>query len=443
MLLHQYAVFLNCIPLAEIRMKLREKPNLEKKIVFWSSLGHFSNHVGNYLTPALLIYMQTDIALSQTQRGVLGSIPMIILIFLSTLIGYLGDKKPLWSKHIIWVGILGIGLFGFLMSIANSFTHLMLATVVLGFSLSTYHPLAFNFINRMNKNKDRNMGILSVSGNFGTAITPLAAMVFVVLTNDWRTAFVLFSIMQILIGISFAIQFPNDQETQEELNNNNTNNSEIPFSNNQIKLLLGLIVLVSVFRAPVFRCISYFTTIIFSDAFNFDKIESSVLSAIILAVGASATFIAGILNNRKTKKKTTRSDRVSFRSNTMLLSCGVSALFLILLALIPTSESLTIFLTYLTLTFFYFLGAAIIPAIISEIVSNQGISSIYGVMFSSATLASAIAPTVFGILADNYGFEASFLFLGAISLICFFFIVLFVLTFRSYTKAISPINLSL
>ena len=56
-----------------------------------------------------------------------------------------------------------------------------------------------------------------------------------------------------------------------------------------------------------------------------------------------------------------------------------------------------------------------------EIVSNQGISSIYGVMFSSATLASAIAPTVFGILADNYGFEASFLFLGAISLICFFF----------------------
>lgn len=436
--------FLNCIPLAEFRMKHREKPNLEKKIVFWSSLGHFSNHVGNYLTPALLIYMQTDIALSQTQRGFLGSIPMIILVFLSTLVGYLGDKKPLWSKHIIWGGILGIGLFGFLMSIANSFTQLMLATVVLGFSLSTYHPLAFNFINKLKKNKDRNMGILSVSGNFGTAITPLAAMIFVVLTSDWRTAFVLFSIMQILIGISFAIQFPNDQETQDELNNNNniTNNSEIPFSNNQITILLGLIVLVSVFRAPVFRCISYFTTIIFSDAFNFDKIESSVFSAIILAVGASATFIAGMLNNRKTKKETTRSDRVSFRSNTMLLSCGVSALFLVLLALIPVSESFTIFLTYLTLTFFYFLGAAIIPTIISEF-ALQGVSSIYGVMFSSATLAGAIAPTIFGILADNYGFEASFLFLGAVAFICFFFIVLFVLTFRSYTKAISPKNLSL
>lgn len=436
--------FLYSTLLAEFGMKLREKSNLEKKIVFWTSLGHFSNHVGNYLTPALLIYMQTDIVLNQTERGFLGSIPMIILIFLSTLIGYLGDKKPYWSKHIIWVGILGIGLFGFLMSIANSFTHLMLATVVLGFSLSTYHPLAFNFINKM-QNKDRNMGILSVSGNFGTAITPLAAMVFVVLTNDWRTAFVLFSIMQILIGISFAIQFPNDQETQEKLNDNNniTNNSEIPFSKNQIKILLGLIVLVSVFRAPVFRCISYFTTIIFSDAFHFDNIESSIFSAIILAVGASATFIAGMLNNKKTKKETTRSDRVSFRSNTMLLSCGVSALFLILLALIPSSESFTIFLTYLTLTFFYFLGAAIIPTIISEIISNQGVSSIYGVMFSGATIAGAIAPTIFGILADNYGFEASFLFLGAITFICFFFIVLFVLVFRSYTKSISPKSHSL
>ena len=425
-------------------MKLREKPNLEKKIVFWTSLGHFSNHVGNYLTPALLIYMQTDIALSQTQRGLLGSAPMISLVFLSILIGYLGDKKPLWSKHLIWGGIIGIGLFGFLMSIANSFTQLLLATVVLGFSLATYHPLAFNFINKL-QNKDRNMGILSVSGNFGTAITPLAAMVFVVLTSDWRATFVLFSIMQILIGILFAIQFPNDPETHEELNssNNDTDISEIPFSNNQIKVLLGLIILVSVFRAPVFRCISYFTTIVFSDAFNFDKIESSILTAIVLAVGASATFIAGMLNNRKTKKETTRIDRVSFRSNTMLLSCGLSSLFLICLVLIPTSESFTIFLTYITLTFFYFLGAAIIPTIISEIVSNQGISSIYGVMFSGATIAGAIAPTIFGLLADNLGFGASFLFLGTVSFICFFLIVLFMFIFRSFTKAITAKNLSL
>ncbi|MFX0085536.1 MAG: MFS transporter [Candidatus Hodarchaeota archaeon] len=410
----------------------KKELNLDQRIVFWTSVGHFCNHIGNYLTPALLIYLQTDIQLSQTERGILGSIPMIILVFLSTLIGYIGDKKPLWGKYLIWGGILGIGGFGIFMSIANSFMELIIATIILGFSLSTFHPLAFNFINLM-PNKDKNMGILSVSGNFGSAITPIVAMVFVIITSSWRVAFILFSIFQIVIGISFAIQFPNDEYSEKKLNNNEKFvTQEMSFSDTQMMVLLGLLVLVSISRAPVFRCISYFTTIIFSDAFEFSNIESSILSGFVLGVGASATFIIGILNNRKTNRGASRNERVDFRSKTMLLSSGLSSVFLILLVLIPTSESISIFLVYICLTFFYFLGAAIIPTIISEVVNNKGMSSAFGIMFSGATLAGACAPTIFGFLADNYGFWASFIFLGVVAFICFSLIVLFLVTFRSY-----------
>ncbi|MHA2304504.1 MAG: MFS transporter [Candidatus Hodarchaeales archaeon] len=259
-------------------MQTQVSAKLGSKIVFWTSLGHFSNHVGNYLTPALLIYLQTDIPLSQTERGILGSVPMILLVFLSSFVGYLGDKKPLWSKHFLWLGILGIGAFGILMSLALSFLELFLATIVLGFALSTFHPLAFNYINNL-PDKDKNMGILSVSGNFGSAITPILAMVLFVITKDWRLTFLLFSLMQLIIGISFATLFPNEKTMIEKLNNNGHMEEEgVPFSHNQIIVLTILIVFVSVFRAPVFRCISYFTTVIFSDAFAFSKIESSILS---------------------------------------------------------------------------------------------------------------------------------------------------------------------
>jgi hypothetical protein len=40
---------------------------LENKVLFWTGLGHFFNHVGNYLTPALLIYLQTDINTNRTR----------------------------------------------------------------------------------------------------------------------------------------------------------------------------------------------------------------------------------------------------------------------------------------------------------------------------------------------------------------------------------------
>ncbi|MHA2304505.1 MAG: MFS transporter [Candidatus Hodarchaeales archaeon] len=153
-----------------------------------------------------------------------------------------------------------------------------------------------------------------------------------------------------------------------------------------------------------------------------------------MGVGASATFIIGVLNNRKTKGGATRNERVDFRSKTILLSSGISSLFLIMLVLIPISESEMIFITYILLTFFYFLGAAIIPTIISEIVSNQGMSSVFGIMFSGATIAGAIAPTIFGMLADNIGFWASFVFLGIMAFICFVVILLFMIVFRSYTK---------
>ncbi len=105
---------------------------------------------------------------------------------------------------------------------------------------------------------------------------------------------------------------------------------------------------------------------------------------------------------------------------------------LVLLVVIPTSNSLGILVTYLSLSFFFFLGAAILPTILSEITGpSHGMASALGVLFTGATLAGAIAPTIFGYLADEIGFSASFLFLGCVAATCVLLIILFKLVHSS------------
>ncbi len=410
------------------RVIVNSPVNLEKKILLWTGLGHFSNHVGNYLTAALLIYLQTDIPLTHTEEGLLGSIPMLLLVLLSTGVGRIGDKYPYSKKHLIWTGTIGLGVFSIIMSFAATFIDLALATVILGISLSTYHPVAFAFINNM-KNQDRNMGINSVFGNSGSAVTPLIAMFFAVLWN-WRIAFLLFAVFQIVTGLLIWTFFPNTSELHENVMNtkNNEAKKEGVIKKN-ISILMLLVVLISAARAPVFRCISYFTTVVFSDAFAFTRVEASVLTAVVLGIGALGTYIMGQLNNRRISKGVSRNIRINFRVNSMFLSNGVATMLLVILVLIPHNLSLIVLGLYLILTFFFFLGAAILPTIMSEI-SPKDMGAAFGILFSGATLTGAIAPTVFGYLADTYNFGTSFLFLGIVAFLCLIFILLFKITYK-------------
>ena len=397
---------------------------LENKVIFWTGLGHFFNHVGNYLTPALLIYLQTDITLTQTERGLLGSIPMLLLVVLSTGVGWIGDRHPYSKKHLIWIGTAGLGFFSILMSFASTFSDLALATIILGISLSTYHPVAFTFLTGM-KNQDKNMGINAVFGNAGSATTPLIAMLFSVIWN-WRIAFLLFAGMQIIAGIAIWIFFPNKSELHDDLINGNLIETEKKEENNKkyVYTLMLLLVLISASRAPVFRCISYFTTIVFRDAFLLGKVESSILTAIVLGLGAFSTYCMGYINNRRISRGVNRNTRVGYRINTILISSGAATIFLLILALLPSDMTILVLIIYLVLTVFFFLGASVLPTIMSE-VAPKDIGSAFGILFAGATLAGAIAPTVFGFLADNYGFNSSFMFLGIVALSCISFIFMF------------------
>ena len=67
-------------------------------------------------------------------------------------------------------------------------------------------------------------------------------------------------------------------------------------------------------------------------------------------------------------------------------------------------------------------------------------ASAIGVLFAGTTLTGAIAPTVFGYLADEIGFSASFLFLGWVAIACVILIILFKIVHRSIIGKLNYAN---
>ncbi|WP_455463006.1 MFS transporter [Candidatus Hodarchaeum mangrovi] len=406
---------------------------IERNIIFWISIGHFMNHVGNYLTPNLLIYLQSDILLTYTEQGLLGTIPLFMMIFLSTVVGYLGDRKPTWRKSMIWLGLIGIAIFAFIMSIAQSFIELAIGTILLGIALSTYHPLAFSLINSM-PNKDKNMGINAVAGNFGSALTPLVAMLIAVNFGGWRVAFLAFGLIQFFSGLTLAKFYPSNKMTDDFINNHKSKEltADKQFIKTQLIFLVIVLVIISAARAPVFRTLSYFTNVIFADAFAFEKVHASILTAIALGLGSFASFLAGYINNLRIQRRNClKKERVAIRINMMLLSTGLASSLLLLLALFRTDPVSVLFI-YFNLTFFFFLGAPILPTIISEVTSGIDMGQAFGALFTGATLTGALSPTIFGWFVDNFSFKEGFIFLAIVAFLCFSLILLFKIVFNFY-----------
>jgi len=406
---------------------------VEQKIIFWISIGHFMNHAGNYLTPNLLIYLQTDIFLTYTEQGLLGTIPLFMMLCLSTIVGYLGDRKPTWRKTMVWFGLIGIAFFAFIMSTAQSFMALAIGTILLGIALSTYHPLAFSLINSM-PNKDKNMGINAVAGNFGSALTPLVAMLIAVNFGGWRIAFLVFGLVQFISGLTLAKFYPSNRMTDAFINSHRSKEliADKQFIKTQLIFLVIVLVVISAARAPVFRTLSYFTNVIFADAFAFEKIQASILTAIALGLGSFAAFLAGYINNiRIQKRKSAKKERVAIRINMMLLSTGLATCFLLILAFFQTNP-ISVLIIYFSLTFFFFLGASILPTIISEVTSGIDMGQAFGALFTGATLTGALSPTIFGWFVDNFSFKEGFFFLATVAFICFSLILLFKGIFNFY-----------
>ena len=175
---------------------------IERRILTFTSIGHFFTHFTMLLFPPLATTIARDLGL-ELDRVFFISFLMYLLYGVGAMPwGYLADR---WNPRLVLVsGIImaGIGLVG--AGIIRNPTLLPLTLAVVGLGNAAYHPAGLSLVSKGIRSRGRGMGLNGVFGNFGIALAPFMAGILG-WTVGWRLTFIIFGTAGILGGLSIAL----------------------------------------------------------------------------------------------------------------------------------------------------------------------------------------------------------------------------------------------
>ncbi len=384
-------------------------PNIRHQLLAFMSISHFIHHVLLYAFPALIILIINDIPLTYLEMGILGSLPSLIMAFTSPAIGYLG-KKARKGFFIVLIGVFFFAVSSFCISIANDFLGLFLGNIILGFGCTTYHPvgLGVSANSFSDRNRGKAMAINHAAGVIGTAVSPFSTLSLALFVLTWRWTFFLLGLVCIFLAIVLLIwmffqklitRFETLVSLKEKQNSQSETmkNSSIRHSphRNWILTSLALIIIISAMRGGVYRSVSYFTTTLLRNFYDFDAFMAGGITSFILLLG-SMSDIYGAVN----------SDRMGPRGRIriILISALISSLAITSLIVFTVSftDVLMIILGFSVFAIGFYLAGGTLQALQVDLVPVGDRTFFYSLVFSLGLVVSSFSPTIFGALLDEF-----------------------------------------
>ncbi|ATC62537.1 MFS transporter [Nibricoccus aquaticus] len=162
------------------------------------SFSHLLNDIIQALLPSIYPLLKDSYDLSFTQIGFLTFTTQVTASLLQPVVGVYTDKRPLPYSLPIGMSITLIGLV--LLSLAGSFSMLLIASALVGLGSAIFHPEASRLARMASGGRHGfAQSLFQVGGNLGTSLGPLAAA-FVVMPRGqihmlWFTALALLGIV--------------------------------------------------------------------------------------------------------------------------------------------------------------------------------------------------------------------------------------------------------
>ena len=156
---------------------LKHKATLS--ILLMVSMGHLLNDMFQSVIPSIYPMIKESLGLSFMQIGAITLTNQITSSLLQPLVGYFSDKYPRPYALVIGMCFTLTGLM--LLSLANSFSLVLLSVALVGVGSSVLHPESSK-IARMASGGAKGMAqsIFQIGGNIGRAIGPVAVALVVV-----------------------------------------------------------------------------------------------------------------------------------------------------------------------------------------------------------------------------------------------------------------------
>jgi MFS transporter, FSR family, fosmidomycin resistance protein len=161
------------------------------------SVSHLLNDVLQGLLPSIYPLLKNSYALSFAQIGLITFAFQVSASLLQPLIGLYTDRRPLPFSLPIGMGFTFIGLV--LLSMADSFPMILIASTLVGIGSSIFHPEASRIARFASGGRHGfAQSLFQVGGNLGSSLGPLAAA-FVVMPRGQRH--ILWFTLIALVGI--------------------------------------------------------------------------------------------------------------------------------------------------------------------------------------------------------------------------------------------------
>lgn len=212
--------------------KNKEKKNFNWSILFIISLSSIVTGIYRDGFAALFPFLQEDFNLTRAQLGLHSTFFFSTSVFVAMFAGFLVDLKG--SKWSMGFGVLLMGIFITMHSIASNFTVLLLMAAFTGLVTSINLPAASKGIIEWFDQKRRStaLGIRSmafpIGGLLGSILLPFLGGIF-----WWRKTILFLGILAILCAIFILYFYPNKNE-EDSTKKNNPNNISFWKSFNQL-----------------------------------------------------------------------------------------------------------------------------------------------------------------------------------------------------------------
>ncbi|MBU7015552.1 MAG: MFS transporter [Theionarchaea archaeon] len=353
-----------------------------KRVVAATFMGHFVDDGLILMLPLLIPFIARDFNLSYTQIGIFGGSMVLTLGFGQIIAGYVSDfSKVKWPFISFGLAVLSVSLFA--MSFCSSYSSLIMLNLLAGFGASFYHPCGIALLVKSMKEKIRGkiLGIHGVGGGIGILTYPVCAGI-ILSKWGWHEVLLLLPLTGLISAALFFF-------VREE-HSSHVGRSQYPLVQKE-----------SILMCILFGCFAmFFRGFVVFLPIQLEEIgfsTTSVTGAITLfyGTGVIAELLAGILTDRYSRRK------IIFVS---MLAASVLVLVVF--------HSVWVFL--IPLGFVAYVVWVPATAAFVEGVPEAWYGTALGLVQGLAGLMATSSPVIMGIVAEQSGVSASFVFLAIV-----------------------------
>lgn len=372
-------------------------------IICW--IAYYSTYLGRLNYSAAMNEMVKVGFLTKPEAGMIGTGFFFCYGFGQLLSGFLGDRIP--SKWMCFVGVSGSAFLNLMMAFSNHSAIMLLLWCANGFAQSlTWAPIIKILSDRLTKERCRKASVvMSTTTAIGTLSAYLLAALMIGMAN-WRGVFLASSIIIGFISVFWLITIGQIEASAETYETPEPVSEAPNRSENQVKCINLWKLFVGMGMLPVILCIilqgilkdgvmTWVPTYI-SEIYHLGSVTSILATTLLPVINLGGVYAAYYFNSRFSRNEVITSGicfAVAAISLAVLILFGKYHVIIAVLALAFTTSAMmgvnTMFIS-------------LIPLYFSRI---GKVSTVTGILNSSAYLGSALSSYGIGLLAQLFNWN--------------------------------------